>query len=85
MKIAVLIFIIFIIIVIFRFFSSINKKKYSNNKEENVIDLEKDPNSDEYKPKEWLMFSLQLIIMELQISDVIEILKETLYQESYGL
>ena len=31
------------------------------------------------------MFSLQLIIMELQISDVIEILKETLYQESYGL
>ena len=52
MKIAVLIFIIFLIIIIFRFISNINKKKYSNNKEENVIDLEKDPNSDEYKPKE---------------------------------
>ena len=52
MKIAVLIFIIFIVIIIFRFISNINKKKYSNNKEENVIDLEKDSNSDEYKPKE---------------------------------
>ncbi len=52
MKIAVLIFIIFLIIVIFRFFSNLNKKNISNNEEENVIDLEKDPNSDEYKPKE---------------------------------
>ena len=52
MKIAVLIFIIFLIIIIFRFFSYLNKKNISNNKEENVIDLEKDPNSDEYKPKE---------------------------------
>ncbi len=55
MKIAVLIFIIFLIIVIFRFLShlnKINKKNISNNEEENVIDLEKDPNSDEYKPKE---------------------------------
>ena len=84
MKIAVLIFIIFLVIVIFRFFSSINKKKYSNNREENVIDLEKDPNSDEYKPKEWLMFSLQSIIMKLQISEAIEILKDTLYLDRYG-
>jgi len=52
MKIAVLIFIIFLIIVISRFFRNLNKKNISNNKEENVIDLEKDPNSDEYKPKE---------------------------------
>ena len=52
MKIAVLILIIFFIIVIFRFFRNLNKKNISNNKEENVIDLEKDPNSDEYKPKE---------------------------------
>ena len=51
MKIAVLIFIIFLIIIFFRFFSKMNKKNISNNKEENVIDLEKDPNSDEYKPK----------------------------------
>ena len=52
MKIAVLIFIIFLIIVISRFFSNLNKKNISKNEEENVIDLEKDPNSDEYKPKE---------------------------------
>ena len=52
MKIAVLIFIIFLIIVIFRFFSNLNKKNILNNEEENVIDLEKDPSSDEYKPKE---------------------------------
>ena len=52
MKIAVLIFIIFLIIVIFRFFSNFNKKNITNNEEKNVIDLEKDPNSDEYKPKE---------------------------------
>ena len=52
MKIAVLIFIIFLVIVFFRFFSILNKKNVSNNKEKNVIDLEKDPNSDEYKPKE---------------------------------
>ena len=52
MKIAVLIFIIFLIIVVFRFVNILNKKNVSNNKEENVIDLEKDPNSDEYKPKE---------------------------------
>ena len=52
MKIAVLIFIIFLIIVIFRFFSILHKKSISNNEDENVIDLEKDPNSDEYKPKE---------------------------------
>ena len=52
MKISVLIFIIFFIIVIFRFFSNLNKKNISNNEEKNVIDLEKDPNSDEYKPKD---------------------------------
>ena len=52
MKIAVLIFIIFLIIVIFRFVSILNKKSISNNEEETVIDLEKDPKSDEYKPKE---------------------------------
>ena len=52
MNIAVLIFIIFLVIVIFRFFSILKKKNISNNEKENVIDLEKDPNSDEYKPKE---------------------------------
>ena len=52
MKIAVLIFIIFLIIVVFRFINSFKKKNFLKNKEETVIDLEKDPNSDEYKPKE---------------------------------
>ena len=52
MKIAVLIFIIFLIIVFFRFLNILKKKSISNNEKENVIDLEKDPNSDEYKPKE---------------------------------
>ena len=52
MKIAVLIFIIFLVIVFFRFFSILKQKSISNNEKENVIDLEKDPNSDEYKPKE---------------------------------
>ena len=52
MKIAVLIFIIFLIIVVFRFINSFKKKNVLKNKEETVIDLEKDPNSDEYKPKE---------------------------------
>ena len=52
MKIAVLIFIIFLVIVFFRFFSILKKKSISKNEKENVIDLEKDPNSDEYKPKE---------------------------------
>ena len=51
MKIAVLIFIIFLIIVFFRFFSIFKKKSISKNEDESVIDLEKDPNSDEYKPK----------------------------------
>ena len=52
MKLAVLIFIIVVIIITFRFLSNINKKNNPNNKEENIIDLEKDPDSDEYKPKE---------------------------------
>ena len=52
MKIAVLIFIIFLIIVFFRFLNILKKKSISNNEQEHVIDLEKDPNSDEYKPKE---------------------------------
>ena len=45
-------FSLFLIIFIFRFFSYLNRKNISKNEEENVIDLEKDPKSDEYKPKE---------------------------------
>ena len=51
MKIAVLIFTIFVIIFVFRFISNLNKKN-SHTINEKVVDLEKDPKTDEYKPKE---------------------------------
>ena len=52
MKFAILIFIIFVIIVGFRFFNNMRKKSSLNKQNENVVDLEKDPKTDEYKPKE---------------------------------
>ena len=52
MKFAVLIFIIFVIIIFFRFINNMNKKRDLEAKKNNVIDLEKDPKTDEYKPKE---------------------------------
>jgi len=53
MKIFVLLLIIFLIFFVFRLFQS--KLKSSANqdeKDQNIIDLEKDPKTDEYKPKE---------------------------------
>ena len=52
MKILVLIFIVLIIIVCFRFFSLVNKKKNLNKEKDKIVDLEKDPKTDEYKPKD---------------------------------
>ena len=52
MKFAVLVFILFLIIVFFRMIKNINKKNTLNNKKDKVVDLEKDPKTDEYKPKE---------------------------------
>ena len=52
MKFAILILIIFVIIVSFRFINNMKKKNSLDNKNENVVDLEKDPKTDEYKPKE---------------------------------
>ena len=52
MKFAILILIIFVIIVSFRFINNMKKKSSLDNKNENVVDLEKDPKTDEYKPKE---------------------------------
>ena len=52
MKFAVLIFIILLIIIIFRFISNLNKRSNLDKKNDNIVDLEKDPNTDEYKPKE---------------------------------
>ena len=53
MKIFVLLLIIFLILFLFRLFQ--NKIKTSENrgeKDQNIVDLEKDPKTDEYKPKE---------------------------------
>tara|TARA_B100001964_G_C13760991_1_gene391723 strand:- start:75 stop:236 length:162 start_codon:yes stop_codon:yes gene_type:complete len=53
MKVFVLLFIIFFILLVFRLFQK--KFKSSANlheKNQNIIDLEKDPKTDEYKPKE---------------------------------
>ena len=52
MKVLILILIIFLIIVFFRFVKLMNHKKNLNKKKDNVVDLEKDPKTDEYKPKE---------------------------------
>ena len=52
MKFAILILIIFVIIAGFRFINNMKKKSSLDNKNENVVDLEKDPKTDEYKPKE---------------------------------
>ena len=52
MKFAILIFIIFVIIIGFRFLNNMRKKSSLNKQNENVVDLEKDPKTDEYKPKE---------------------------------
>ena len=50
MKLAVLLLILSVVmIVFFRFF---RKNKNLENKKEDIIDLEKDPESDEYKPKD---------------------------------
>ena len=51
-KFAILIFIIFVIIAGFRFINNMKKKNSLDKKNENVVDLEKDPKTDEYKPKE---------------------------------
>ena len=52
MKFAILIFIIFVIIVGFRFINNMRKKSSADKQNENIVDLEKDSKTDEYKPKE---------------------------------
>ena len=53
MKIIVLIGSILLIFLLFKILSEKNKiKSNSNNKNETTIDLEKDPKTKEYKPKE---------------------------------
>ena len=52
MKVAILILIIFLVIIFFRFIANFKKQKNENLKNETIVDLEKDPKTDEYKPKE---------------------------------
>ena len=52
MKFDILIFIIFVIIVGFRFINNMRKKSSVDKQNENIVDLEKDSKTDEYKPKE---------------------------------
>ena len=54
MKIAILVLIIFLVFYIFRLLrikSQSSNKQHETDKEK-IIDLEKDPKTDEYKPKE---------------------------------
>ena len=52
MKYFIFLIIILFIIIIFRFISSQKKKNDLSKAKDNIVDLEKDPESDEYKPKE---------------------------------
>ena len=66
MKLAVLLLILSVVmIVFFRFF---RKNKNLENKKEDIIDLEKDPESDEYKPKDdnfsIMLFNQRQYLME---------------------
>ena len=55
-KIFITIFIFFIFIFVIRFLKKIKLFSIQNNKtkknDDNIVDLEKDPNTNEYKPKE---------------------------------
>ena len=83
MKFVVLALVILFILLFFKILSSRNSKtNIKNNK--TTIDLEKDPKTNEYKPKKQIVISLQSIIMKLKISDIIENLKETPYSGHYG-
>ena len=53
MKFFILLIVIFFVIVLFRVVSNFKSKNNNlKNKSEKIVDLEKDPKTDEYKPKE---------------------------------
>ena len=52
LKFIVLFFIIFVTFFIFRLFKKNLKTSYDKNFKEKVVDLEKDPKTNEYRPKE---------------------------------
>ena len=52
MKYFLLFLIILFVIFFFRFMTNLKKKNELKNKKDSVIDLEKDPKSNEYKPRD---------------------------------
>ena len=52
LKLIVLFFVIFVTFFIFRLFKKNQKASYDKNLKEKVVDLEKDPKTNEYRPKE---------------------------------
>ena len=52
MKIILLLIILFCVLVFFRAIHKMHKNKTSKQEKNKVVDLEKDPKTDEYKPKE---------------------------------
>ncbi len=53
MKYAILFIIIFFILLFFKFFKySVKQKKENIKEKDKIIDLEKDPNTDDYIPRE---------------------------------
>ena len=52
MKVIILIIIIFAIFLLARFFKNWKTNENLEKKQEKVVDLEKDPKTDEYKPKD---------------------------------
>ena len=52
MKLLILFAIIILIIIAYRFFQKISVNQSVNDKKDDIVDLEKDPKTNEYKPKE---------------------------------
>jgi uncharacterized membrane protein len=52
MKLLILFAIIILIIFAYRFFQKISVNQSVNDKKDDIVDLEKDPKTNEYKPKE---------------------------------
>ena len=52
MKFLILFLIVIFILFAFRFFQKISVNQSVNDKKDDIVDLEKDPKTNEYKPKE---------------------------------
>ena len=52
MKFLILFVIIIFVFIAFRFFQKKSVNESINNKKDDIVDLEKDPKTNEYKPKE---------------------------------